>query len=515
MSSQSSRSDGGRGRLSRDERVKLFRKDRSRTSGRESGRGDHFEHCRTARSRTSGRDLNQRGYSDSRQVARSRTSGRESDGGRKQVLDENANRDKRSLNNDDNIKDERSPFRLNNNDMKRESQAENHSRRRGRNESQSIEDVGRFRLRGEFERRSPSSSRGLARQYSHYGEASKVKEYRLRGWNREAGCFDDERSLRVNSRGARQSPYRRENQRTSTSKHFHSLDASRRREFMESYQESKNERGRSRSHKTLSEKEVKREVLLAREKKAVDPQIDMSVSGKNHKKKSHHQVRDDGSKSRAGQKGTAHVEESNGRDVKQHKKSVGKEEEMKSISVKIKNSQEPLISTAQLCAKGQLSGEMKICREVKRGCSKEKQMGENNLGRIDHEGGIEVNESSEDIGAQKVSHPAEIVCVGLEEASTSKKEVPEEVSSQRTLEMSLEDDSLQEDDPIERERKQVLQELEIVVQQKSSQQVIMEKIRAEIGELESELAASLEEEVMLKKQERDLQEKLARSYKEN
>ena len=124
MSSQSSRSDGGRGRLSRDERVKLFRKDRSRTSGRESGRGDHFEHCRTARSRTSGRDLNQRGYSDSRKVARSRTSGRESDGGRKQVLDENANRDKRSLNNDDNIKDERSPFRLNNNDMKRESQVE-------------------------------------------------------------------------------------------------------------------------------------------------------------------------------------------------------------------------------------------------------------------------------------------------------------------------------------------------------------------------------------------------------
>ena len=32
---------------------------------------------------------------------------------------------------------------------------------------------------------------------------------------------------------------------------------------------------------------------------------------------------------------------------------------------------------------------------------------------------------------------------------------------------------------------------------------------------QSELAASLEEEVMLKKQERDLQEKLARSYKEN
>ena len=124
MSSQSSRSDGGRGRLSRDERARLVRNDRSRTSGRESGRGDHFEHCRTARSRTSGRDLNLRGYSDSRKVARSRTSGRESDGGRKQVLDENANRDKRSLNNDDNIKDERSPFRLNNNDMKRESQVE-------------------------------------------------------------------------------------------------------------------------------------------------------------------------------------------------------------------------------------------------------------------------------------------------------------------------------------------------------------------------------------------------------
>ena len=42
--------------------------------------------------------------------------------------------------------------------------------------------------------------------------------------------------------------------------------------------------------------------------------------------------------------------------------------------------------------------------------------------------------------------------------------------------MSLEDDSLQEDDPIERERKQVLQELEIV---------IFEKNRVEIGELEA------------------------------
>jgi len=166
-------------------------------------------------------------------------------------------------------------------------------------------------------------------------------------------------------------------------------------------------------------------------------------------------------------------------------------------------------STAQLCVNGQLIGEeMKISGDVKRGCSKEKQMGEN-------EGGIGFNENSEDVGAQTVSHPVEIVCVVLEEASTSRKEVPEEVSSQRTLEMSLEDDSLQEDDPNERERKQVLQELEVVVQQKSSQQVIMEKIRLEIGELESELAASLEEEEMLKKQERDLQEKLARSLKEN
>ena len=49
----------------------------------------------------------------------------------------------------------------------------------------------------------------------------------------------------------------------------------------------------------------------------------------------------------------------------------------------------------------------------------------------------------------------------------------------------MEDDSLQEDDPNERERKQVLQELEVVVQQKSSQQVIMENIRIEIGELEA------------------------------
>ena len=360
--------------------------------------------------------------------------------------------------------------------------AENHSRRRGRKESRSIEEIESFRLRGKFEGRSRSRSRGLARQYSHYGEAGKVKKYRLRGWNREAGCFDDERSLRANSREARQSPYYRENHRTSTSNQFHSLDAGRRRESMESSQESKNERSRSRSHKTSSEKEVKREVLLAREKKAVDPQIDMSDSGKDHKKKSHHRVRDDGSKSSAGQRVTAHVEESDERDVKQRTKSVGKEKEMKRKIVN--NCQEPVTSTAQLCVK-LIGEEMKISGDVKRGCSKEKQMGEKLLVSNNHEGGIGVNENSEDVGAQTVSHPVEIVCVGLEDASTSRKEMPEEVSSQRTLEMSLEDDSLQEDDPNERERKQVLQELEVVVQQKSSQQVIMENIRIEIGELEA------------------------------
>ena len=124
MSRQPGCSDGPRGRLSQDERAKLVRKERSRTFGRESGRRDHFEHCQAARSRTSGRDLKQRGDFDPRQAARSRTSGRESDGGRKQVLVKSANRDKRGLNNNDNNKDERSPFRLNNNDRKRESQVE-------------------------------------------------------------------------------------------------------------------------------------------------------------------------------------------------------------------------------------------------------------------------------------------------------------------------------------------------------------------------------------------------------
>ena len=123
MSSQPGCNDGRRGRPSRDERAELGRKDRSRTSARESGRRDHLEHCQAARSRTSGRDLKQRGNFDPRQVARSRTSGRKSDGGREQDLIKNANRNKRGLNNDNN-KDERSPFRLNNNDMKRESQVE-------------------------------------------------------------------------------------------------------------------------------------------------------------------------------------------------------------------------------------------------------------------------------------------------------------------------------------------------------------------------------------------------------
>ena len=129
MSSQPGCNDGRRGRPSRDERAELGRKDRSRTSARESGRRDHFEHRQAARSRTSGRDLKQRGDFDPRQVARSRTSGRESDvksaNRDKRGLDINDNnRDKRGLNNNDNIKDERSPFRLNNNDRKRESQVE-------------------------------------------------------------------------------------------------------------------------------------------------------------------------------------------------------------------------------------------------------------------------------------------------------------------------------------------------------------------------------------------------------
>ena len=38
-------------------------------------------------------------------------------------------------------------------------------------------------------------------------------------------------------------------------------------------------------------------------------------------------------------------------------------------------------------------------------------MGGKLLGRNNHEGGIEVNENGEDVGAQTVSHPVEIVCV--------------------------------------------------------------------------------------------------------
>ena len=56
----------------------------------------------------------------------------------------------------------------------------------------------------------------------------------------------------------------------------------------------------------------------------------------------------------AGQRVTAHVEESNERDVKQYKKSVVKEEEMKRKCVN--NCQEPVISTAQPCVNGQLIG---------------------------------------------------------------------------------------------------------------------------------------------------------------
>ena len=60
----------------------------------------------------------------------------------------------------------------------------------------------------------------------------------------------------------------------------------------------------------------------------------------------------------------------------------------------------------------------------------------------------------------------------------------EEVTSQATLEMSVEDESVQEEDPFAEERKEVLHELEVVAIEKDAKHALMEKLKSQIRQLE-------------------------------
>ena len=60
----------------------------------------------------------------------------------------------------------------------------------------------------------------------------------------------------------------------------------------------------------------------------------------------------------------------------------------------------------------------------------------------------------------------------------------EELTSQATSEMSVEDEFVQEEDPFAEERKEVLHELEVVAIEKDAKHALMEKLKSQIRQLE-------------------------------
>ena len=72
----------------------------------------------------------------------------------------------------------------------------------------------------------------------------------------------------------------------------------------------------------------------------------------------------------------------------------------------------------------------------------------------------------------------------LEEVTSLTPPEAEEVTSQATLEMSVEDESVQEEDPFAEERKEVLHELEVVANEKDVKHALMEELKSQIRQLE-------------------------------
>ena len=106
----------------------------------------------------------------------------------------------------------------------------------------------------------------------------------------------------------------------------------------------------------------------------------------------------------------------------------------------------------------------------------------------------EDNEAEEEVSGKKT--PSTNVPVKVEVAPTSKMEAVEEVTvqaevdevtSQATLEISVEDDTVQDEDPHAEEKRGVLQELEIVTHEIDANHALLEQLKSQIGNLEVSL----------------------------
>ena len=106
----------------------------------------------------------------------------------------------------------------------------------------------------------------------------------------------------------------------------------------------------------------------------------------------------------------------------------------------------------------------------------------------------EDNEAEEEVSGKKPLSTN--VPVKVEVAPTSKMEAVEEVTvqaevdevtSQATLEISVEDDTVQDEDPHAEEKRGVLQELEIVTHEIDANHALLEQLKSQIGNLEVSL----------------------------
>ena len=123
--------------------------------------------------------------------------------------------------------------------------------------------------------------------------------------------------------------------------------------------------------------------------------------------------------------------------------------------------------------------------------------------RVENDEKRELDQKAE--GDEEVSNkslPSNTTPAKVEAASTTKMEVAEEVksqvematahtppeieevTSQATLEMSVEDESVQDEDPFAEQKKEVLHDLEVVANEKDAKHALMEKLKSQIRQLE-------------------------------
>ena len=123
--------------------------------------------------------------------------------------------------------------------------------------------------------------------------------------------------------------------------------------------------------------------------------------------------------------------------------------------------------------------------------------------RVENDEKRELDQKAE--GDEEVSNkslPSNTTPAKVEAASTTKMEVAEEVksqvemasahtppeieevASQATLEMSVEDESVQDEDPFAEQKKEVLHDLEVVANEKDAKHALMEKLKSQIRQLE-------------------------------